>query len=56
MAESKNKLKSLFLKAKEESETAGLKFNREGGLGWGRCVCLRRIHVDVWQNQYNIVK
>ena len=27
----------------------------EGGSGWGTCVHLWRIHVDVWQNQYNIV-
>ena len=27
-----------------------------GGSGWGTCVHLRQIHVDVWQNQYNIVK
>ena len=24
--------------------------------GWGTCVHPWRIHVDVWQNQYNIVK
>ena len=29
---------------------------REGGSGWGTCVYLWWIHVDVWQNQYNIVK
>ena len=33
---------------------------REGGggvrSGWGACVHSWRIHVDVWQNQYNIVK
>ena len=34
-------LKSLLLKMKEDSEKLGLKLN---------------IHVDVWQNQYNIVK
>ena len=28
----------------------------EGGLGWGTRVYLWRIHVDVWQNQYNTVK
>ena len=28
----------------------------EGGSGWGACVHPWRIHVDVWQNQYNIVK
>jgi len=27
-----------------------------GGSGWGTCVHPWRIHVDVWQNQYNIVK
>ena len=26
-----------------------------GGLGWGTRVYPWRIHVDVWQNQYNIV-
>ena len=29
---------------------------REEGSGWGKCVYLWRIHVDTWQNQYNIVK
>ena len=29
---------------------------REEGSGWGKCVYLWRIHVDIWQNQYNIVK
>ena len=29
---------------------------REGGSGWGTRVYLWRIHVDVCQNQYNIVK
>jgi len=28
----------------------------EGGSGWGTCVHPWRMHVDVWQNQYNIVK
>ena len=27
-----------------------------GGSGWGACAYLWWIHVDVWQNQYNIVK
>ena len=26
------------------------------GSGWGTCVHPWRMHVDVWQNQYNIVK
>ena len=29
---------------------------REGCSGWGTHVYLWWIHVDVWQNQYNIVK
>ena len=28
----------------------------EEGSGWGTCVYLWQIHVDIWQNQYNIVK
>ena len=28
----------------------------EGGSGWGTHVYLWQIHVDVWQNQHNIVK
>ena len=27
-----------------------------GGSGWGTHVYLWWIHIDVWQNQYNIVK
>ena len=29
---------------------------REEGSDWGTRVFLWRIHVDIWQNQYNIVK
>ena len=29
---------------------------REGCSGWGTRVYLWQIHVDVWQNQYNIVE
>ena len=29
---------------------------KEEGSGWGMHVYLWRIHVDIWQNQYNIVK
>ena len=29
---------------------------REGGSGWGTHVHPWQMHVDVWQNQYNIVK
>ena len=56
MAESEEELKSLLMKVKEETEEVGLKGRREGGSGWGTRVYLWRIHVDVWQNQYNIVK
>ena len=27
-----------------------------GGFRMGACVHLWRMHVDVWQNQYNVVK
>ena len=37
----------------QKSPTQG---RREGGSGWGTPVYLWQIHVDVWQNQYNIVK
>ena len=30
--------------------------SREEGSGWGTRVYLWRMHVDIWQNQYNIVK
>ena len=29
---------------------------RKEGSGWGTRVYLWRIHFDIWQNQYNIVK
>ena len=29
---------------------------REEGSGWGTRVYLWRIHVDIWQNQYNKVR
>ena len=29
---------------------------KEEGSGWGTHVCLWRIHFDIWQNLYNIVK
>ena len=29
---------------------------REEGSGWGTHIYLWRIHFDIWQNQYNIVK
>ena len=27
-----------------------------GGSGWGTCAHPWWIHVDIWQNQYNIIK
>ena len=42
-----------------EEAQAGIKVQggtREGGPRWGTRVYLWQIHVDVWQNQYNIVK
>ena len=29
---------------------------KKEGSGWGTCVYLWQIHVDIWQNQFNIVK
>ena len=29
---------------------------REEGSGWGTRVYLWQIHVDIWQNEYNIIK
>ena len=34
----------------------GIRREVGGGSGWGTCVHPWQIHVDVWQNQYNIVK
>ena len=47
MAKSEEELKNLLMRVKEESEKTGMKLN---------IVHLWRIHVDLWQNQYNIVK
>ena len=43
---------------KTEREIRGMVWGGrwEGGSGWGTCVHPWWIHVDVWQNQYNIVK
>ena len=43
---------------KTEREIRGMVWGGrwEGGSGWGTCVHPGWIHVDVWQNQYNIVK
>ena len=46
MAKSEEELKNLLMRVKEESEKTGMKLN---------IVHPWRIHVDVWQNQYNIV-
>ena len=54
MAESREELKSLLMKVKEGSEKAGLKLNIQKTKITH--VHPRQIHVDVWQNQYNIVK
>ena len=34
----------------------GMGGRREEGSEWGTRVYLWQIHVDIWQNQYNIVK
>ena len=44
MAESEEELKSLLMKVKVKSEKVGLKLN------------IQKTKIDVWQNQYNIVK
>ena len=31
-------------------------YGEGGGSGWGTCIYLWWIHVDIWKNQYNIVK
>ena len=67
MAERGEELKSILMKVKEESGKSWLKTQhsprgmvqggrREWGWGWGTHVYLWRIYVDIWQNQYNIVK
>ena len=33
-----------------------INMGREEGSGWGTHVYLWLIHLDIWQNQYNIVK
>ena len=37
-------------------DAAGTRREEGGEVGMGTYVYLWRIHVDVWQNQYNIVK
>ena len=39
-----------------DGEEVGWGGRWEGGSGWGTRVHPWQIHVDVWQNQYNIVK
>ena len=46
MAESKEELKGLLMNVKEESENVSLKLN----------IHFHSFRVDVWQNQYSIVK
>ena len=40
----------------EMTQRDGTGREEEGGSGWGTRVYLWQIHVDVWKNQYNIVK
>jgi hypothetical protein len=40
----------------EMTQRDGVGSEEEEGSGWGTRVYLWQIHVDVWQNQYNIVK
>ena len=40
----------------ETTQRDGMGREGGGGSGWGTCVYLWQIHVDIWQNQYNIVK
>ena len=40
----------------EMTQRDGMRREEGGDSEWGTHVCLWRIHVDVWQNQYNIVK
>ena len=40
----------------KNTNTTIFKIDNKGGSGWGTLVYLWWIHVDVWQNQYNIVK
>ena len=40
----------------EMTQRDGMGMEEGGGSGWGTRVHPWRIHVDVWQNQYNIVK
>ena len=47
MAESREELKSLLMKVKEESEKVGLKLRWEGGSGWG-------IHINPWLIHVNV--
>ena len=34
----------------------GMVWRREEDTGWGTHVYLWKIHFDIWQNQYNILK
>ena len=52
-------LKQLSIHAHTKISQNGIErdgMGREEGSGWGTRVCLWRIHFDIWQNQYNIVK
>ena len=46
----------LLLERKDMTNLNSILKSREGGSGLGTRVHPWQIHVDVWQNQYNIVK
>ena len=57
--EKKKKEDNCKLKNNDHTGTTqrdGMRREGEGDSGWGTRVYPWRIHVDVWQNQYNIVK
>ena len=57
MSQNEEELKSLLMKVKEESKNADFWDGRwEGGSGLATLVHRWLIHVNVWQNQYSIVK
>ena len=45
-----------MLEASGTTQRDGMGREEEEGSGWGTRVYLWRIHVDIWQNKYNIVK
>ena len=51
-----NILQAVSWGSQNSSQRDGTGREEEGGSGWGTHVYLWWIHVDIWQNQYNIVK